>query len=161
AGLVTPQSFAAMRARNFGLRCLSEPVTVERCAQEIALYDRDEACAVAEHARREADVEHLLDAFERLYAELLTGARRPTIDARAPAEAVARFLNDHLPRRPGDGRWPWMAEKHAFEQRLGTLEQSQAELAGRLDAAQRSNVDLAAQLRAAEAERAHNRQQLH
>src|SRR5262249_59918154 len=57
-GLVTTQNFAAMRARNFGLRCLTEPVTVERCAQEIALYDRDEVCAVAERARREADVEH-------------------------------------------------------------------------------------------------------
>jgi hypothetical protein len=157
-GLVTMENFATMRARNFGLRCLSEPVTVERCAQEIELYDRDEVCAVAKHARRDADLDQLLDAFERLHAELLTGARRPAIDPRAHSEAVGRFLNDHLPRRPGDGRWPWMAEKHALQQRLEALERSHAEFADRLEDARRSNVDLAAQLRAAEEERAQSRQ---
>src|SRR6202158_1838063 len=39
AGLVTSHSFAALRTRNFGLRCLSDDVTVDRCIQEIDRYD--------------------------------------------------------------------------------------------------------------------------
>ncbi len=54
----------------------------------------------AERARHGADLEQLLDDFERLYAEVLDGARRPSMAKDAHARAVARFLHEYLPRRP-------------------------------------------------------------
>jgi hypothetical protein len=73
AGLVTSRNYHALRKQNFGLRSLNEPVTVERCVEEIGRYDRDDAVAVADLARRDADLEVALDGFEKLYAEVRGG----------------------------------------------------------------------------------------
>jgi glycosyltransferase involved in cell wall biosynthesis len=128
AGLVTMQNFDSSRAQNFGIRCLHEAPTIEHCIQEIGRYDPDDAALVASRARDEADLEKVLDRLERLYAEVLTGPRRPEITAEAHERAVARFLHDYLPRRPADPRWPWLAERerlesevHALHLRIGEL----------------------------------------
>jgi len=154
-GLVTSDNFAAMRARNFGLRCLGESVTLERCLTEIDRYDPVDAASVVERARREADLEHLLDAFEKLYRELLTC--RPTFDRGAHETALARFLHDYLPRRPGDGRWPWMAERHDLIQRLEALERSNSESAARLEFAEREREARFAELQQRLAQSEHER----
>lgn len=125
-GLVTSANFASFRARNFGIRSLSEPLTVERCIAEIARYDNTDAALVAEQARRECNLECLLDAFEGLYDEVLNGNRRQAINANAHEMAVARFLHEYLPRHPGDKRWPWLAER---AQLLGEIHEATAELA--------------------------------
>jgi hypothetical protein len=121
-GLVTSQNFNSMRANNFGLRCLSDAVTVERCISEVGYYDRFDASLVAVRARSEADLELLLDRFEHLYAEILTGNRRPMIDRNAHERAAARFLHENLPRRPDDGRWPWLTEREDLQREIGALE---------------------------------------
>jgi glycosyltransferase involved in cell wall biosynthesis len=154
-GLVTSDNFAAMRARNFGLRCLGESVTLERCLTEIDRYDPVDAASVVERARREADLEHLLDAFEKLYRELLTC--RPTFDRGAHETALARFLHDYLPRRPGDDRWPWMAERHDLIQRLEALERSNSESAARLEFAEREREARFAELQQRLAQSEHER----
>jgi len=154
-GLVTSDNFAAMRARNFGLRCLGESVTLERCLTEIDRYDPVDAASVVERARREADLEHLLDAFEKLYRELLTC--RPTFDRGAHETALARFLHDYLPRRPGDDRWPWMAERHDLIQRLEALERSNSESAARLEFAKREREARFAELQQRLAQSEHER----
>jgi hypothetical protein len=122
AGLVTPQNFDRLRAQNFGVRCLRETATIEHCMQEISRYDPGEAALVTSRARDEADLEKILDRFEVLYAEVLTGQRRPEIAADTHARAVAQFLHDYLPRRPGDPRWPWLAEKERLESDVQTLQ---------------------------------------
>jgi len=122
AGLVTSDNFEALRARNFGLRTLWEPVTVERCIEEIRRYDRRDAIGVSQQARQEADLEKLLDEFERLYADVLEGPRRPRITPQARERAMARFLFENLPRRPGDTRWPWISERDNLQNSIEGLE---------------------------------------
>jgi hypothetical protein len=126
AGLVTSQNYAGLRARNFGLRCLAEPVTVDRCLAEIARYDAGDAAAVGQRARREADLEMLLDAFEALYEDVLSGPRRPHITAEAHARAITRFLHDNLPRLPEDSRWPCVEREH-LQRQLAALERQTEE----------------------------------
>lgn len=137
AGLVTPGNFEALRALNFGLRSLTGPNTVERCVQEIGRYDAAAASQVAERARADADLTKLIDQFERLYDEVLTGARRPVITAEARERAAARFLYEYLPRRPGDMRWPWLAERESLRQDVEAATRQAGALASRLDEAQR------------------------
>jgi hypothetical protein len=130
AGMVTSRNYETMRAHNFGLRSLTEPVTVETCIAEASRYDAHDAALVSERARRDADLEKSLDRFEQLYTEVLGGVRPPSFAPEAHAEAVARFLHDCLPRRIHDSRWPWVGE---------TIEG----LRGDLDAAQRARNEFA------------------
>ena len=117
---------------NFGLRCLAEPITVERCVQEIGRYDPLDASRVAERSRVDADLSKLLDKFEKLYDEVLTGARRPFVAVEARERAVARFLHENLPRRPGDTRWPWLAEREHLQQEVETFTHKTGALTSRL-----------------------------
>jgi hypothetical protein len=133
AGLVTPENFGRLRAQNFGLRCLHEPVTVDHCLQEIARYDPDQAALVTRRARDEADLEKSLDRFETLYHEVLTGPRRPEMAGDAHARAIAQFLHAYLPRRPRDSRWPWMAEKERLESEVEALHARIGQLSERLE----------------------------
>jgi hypothetical protein len=112
AGLVTTQNFAKLRDLNFGLRSLTQAVTVERCVEEISRYDADDAAAVAVRARREADLENLIDRFESLHEQVLNEWPKTEITADARQAAEARFLHENLPRKPGgEYRWPGLAER--------------------------------------------------
>jgi hypothetical protein len=128
SGLVTSNNFATLRARNFGLRSLSETLTIDRCVNAVGRYDAADATRVAEAAREDADLEKLLDQFEKLYGELLS--HPPIITSEAQERAVARFLHENLPRRPGDARWPWMAEREHLQQEIQSLERVVLELTG-------------------------------
>jgi predicted translin family RNA/ssDNA-binding protein len=122
SGIVTSRNFRTLRTRNFGLRTLVEPVTVDRCLAEIRGYDAQEAPRVAEQARCDADLERSLDQFEQLYTEILQGPRRPSFAPEEHAYAVARFLHENLPRRPVDPRWPFMAERQQLQDRIASIE---------------------------------------
>lgn len=137
SGLVTSHNFESLRAMNFGLRCLTEPLAVDRCVQGIGRYDPDDASRVANRARADADLNKLLDKFEQLYDDVLTGARRPSVTEEAREHAIARFLHENLPRRPGDTRWPWLAEREGLQQNIETLTHKVGALTGRLDDLQR------------------------
>lgn len=122
AGLVTTDNYDLLRARNFGLRSLDAPVTIERCVEEIRRYDPADALRVAARARGEAGLETRLDELERLYVDILAGSRRPTITPAAHEQAVARFLHDYLPRRPADPRWPWLGLREEMLREIESLE---------------------------------------
>lgn len=170
AGLVTSDNFVALQSRNFGLRSLNETVTVERCIREIQRYDRTDAIRVSERARGEADLEKLLDEFEKLYSLVTSGPRRPSIAPGAHERAMARFLHENLPRKPGDPRWPWIAEQEKLQTCIRTLEARLLEVSNQLGEARKRpaflqsldarlaevSAELAeARERAADAERAH------
>jgi hypothetical protein len=143
AGLVTSRNFEALRAMNFGLRSFAETVSINRCVQDIGRYDPDDASRVAESARADADLSKLLDQFEKLYDEVLTGARRPFVTAEARERAAARFLHENLPRRPGDARWPWLAERETLQREVGSLDHKVGALTDRLDELQRQLTETA------------------
>ncbi len=132
AGFVTSDNFETLRARNFGLRTLADPITIGRCVEEIQRYDRSDAIRVSARARREADLQKLLNEFEKLYLEALNGTRRPLITLEAHEHAMARFLHENLPRRPGDKRWPWISRRAELEACVLTLETRLAETCDRL-----------------------------
>lgn len=88
AGLVTTRNFDELRRRNFGVRALSRPVTVDALAEEIAAYDPLEVTRISERARSEADIETVVAAYEALYAE----ARGPGPEASDDREALVEYL---------------------------------------------------------------------
>jgi Glycosyltransferase Family 4 len=144
-GLVTPDNFASLRAMNFGLRCLTKPVTVDRCLEQIARYDRDEAAKVAACARDAADLDSLIVQYEQLYADVIGGARKPSVTDAARQHAEARFLHTYLPRRPGDARWPWLAEREKLQreaEKTGVLAGEVNSLQGKLDALTREHDEM-------------------
>ncbi len=104
---------------------------------EIGCYDREDASRVVEWARADADLSKLLGKFEELYDEVLTGARRPSVTTEARERAVARFLHENLPRRPGDARWPWLAERENLQREVETFAHKAGALTSRLDELQR------------------------
>jgi hypothetical protein len=127
AGLVTSENFAALRARNFGVRSLTAPVSVEGLIAEVRRYDSEDARRVSERARHDADLERLLDAFDALYDKVISAARASPVRREAHEAAVARFLHAYLPRLPRDPRWPWLAEREALNERIAQLERHLAE----------------------------------
>jgi hypothetical protein len=134
SGFVTSRNFDQLRERNFGLRSLGPVATVDRYVEEIGRYDAADALIVADRARREADLERLLDGFEDLYAQVLNGPRRPTVTPDAHQRAVQDFLHQHLPRRPTDTRWPWIAEREQLQSEIQALRNRIAELSDRVNA---------------------------
>lgn len=133
AGLVTSRNFVALRATNFGLRSLSRDVTVERLMKEIDSYDVNDAIQVSRRARAEADLTKLLDQYENLYDEALSGPRRPDVTPQMQQRAVSEFLHAYLPRVPGDVRWPWLQERQELQRQIAAYEQNLSELGDRLE----------------------------
>jgi hypothetical protein len=138
AGLVTTENFAALRARNFGVRSLTGAITVEGLVEQVRRYDCDDARRVAEQARREADLERQLDALEALYAQVIAAAAAAPVSREAHDAAVGRFLQAYLPRRQNDPRWPG---RQALDERI-------AELEGRLADAAKAELALRCELEA-------------
>jgi len=146
AGLVTSENFSMLRDRNFGLRSLVAPIRAEPLIENVERYDRNDAAVVCQRARREADLERLLDDFDTLYAEILTGARRPAIPQGGHEAAVAQFLHDFLPRRPSDSRWPGLRQQEALRRRSQQLEKELADAAQAQDVLHGRNQQLEREL---------------
>jgi uncharacterized coiled-coil protein SlyX len=132
AGLATTENFAALRAKNFGVRSLTGAITVEGLVEQVRRYDCDDARQVAEQAQREADLERQLDTLDALYAQVIAAAATAPVSREAHDAAVARFLHAYLPRRQNDPRWPG---RQALDERI-------AELEGRLADAAEAEVAL-------------------
>ncbi len=129
AGFVTPSNFHRLRRHNFALRSLVEPLTVKSIMAEIARYNAAEAAEAARIARREAPFEKTLDQFIGLYHEAIDMARAERWSDEAHARALIGFLHDYLPRRPGDGRWLFTAEREHLLQCIAEYEKNLAHTA--------------------------------
>ena len=136
AGLVTSENYQDLRAKNFGLRTLTESNTIEACIREIGRYDPQDASRVSARARHDAGLALQLDRFETLYREVLDGSRRPRITPEAHERAMAQFLHDNLPRRPADIRWPWLALREELRRDVLQLEARLGEAQDRLAASE-------------------------
>jgi len=99
--LVTAEDFPYLRSRNFGIRLLQHPHTVDWYAQQLAAYRPDDAKAVQALVRQTAGlsgtVDRLLDLYQ--HAIMAPGARPIAADGHALAaqRAAARHLCEVLP----------------------------------------------------------------
>lgn len=123
-GMVSSANFAELRRLNFGLRSLSRPVSVKGLCAEIDLYDAQDAAEVSRTARRDADLERLLDRLEAVYAEAIAA---PWPDPAAVRSATLEFLRKTLPRARADHRWPWTQERDEMAGRIAQLDRELAE----------------------------------
>jgi hypothetical protein len=92
-GMVTGADVERLRALNFGLRALREPVSVEVLLREIARYNPDDAAAATRYVRQSAGMGTMIDAALNLYADVLTEHHdQPAIDLAEERREYAMYL---------------------------------------------------------------------
>jgi Glycosyltransferase Family 4 len=69
--MITADLVPRLRQWNFGARTLSDPLDVDRLAQEIQKYDPAGAAAVSAMIRQDAALDVALDRYEELYREVM------------------------------------------------------------------------------------------
>lgn len=113
---VTSGNVERVRALNFGVRLLRDPISADAVASRLALYDPAEATAVRESLRAEAGLDAAVDRLLALYTEVLAEhAAAPPADLAAELAAASRYLR-HGPLTGGDlGR----AERERLQVALG------------------------------------------
>src|SRR5207244_2436350 len=99
--MVTTAALDRVRALNFGVRTLREPLAPEVIAREIARYDAADAARVSRRIRAEAGREAAVDEIVGIYGEVLAEhARRPedTEDTRT-ASLYLQWLGPFLKKQ--------------------------------------------------------------
>lgn len=89
--LVTPANYDALRARNFGIRELTQPHDVAWYGAQIARYRASDAAAVAARVRTEAGMEPAIDRLLDIYAAAMTLPPGPGDPALAAARHCCRI----------------------------------------------------------------------
>ncbi|HKO41871.1 MAG TPA: glycosyltransferase [Pyrinomonadaceae bacterium] len=93
--LVTTAELERLRALNFGVRALSQPLDADRLAMEIRRYDAADATEVSSRIRSDAGLETAVSELVELYDEVIAEYRaQNTIDDAGAAEgrAAAAYL---------------------------------------------------------------------
>lgn len=91
--MVTSGEFDRLRALNFGVRLLNQPITAAGIARELARYDTADAAEVSRRVRTEAGLAPVVDRYEALYEEVLAEHRsRPLPGAEEEGRAMAAYL---------------------------------------------------------------------
>jgi len=93
--MVDSDNFGRLRPLNFGLKTLSQPLSADGLAAQLARYDRDDAAAVRDRVRREADLSDVTGRFLALYREI-AGGRAASLQEEGRANAV--YLRTLAPR---------------------------------------------------------------
>jgi glycosyltransferase involved in cell wall biosynthesis len=88
--IVAEQGFDEMRARNFGVRCLQQPHSVDWYRTQIAAYDAAAAGRISRRVRDDADLERAADRLLEIYARAMTGHRQHPV-AGTTAEECTRW----------------------------------------------------------------------
>ena len=156
--MVDSNNFVNLRPLNFGLKALSQPLSADVLAAQVARYDRDDAAAVRDRVRREANVSDVVDRLLVLYQEVAGGRTAlPEDEGRANAwylRALAPRIkeNDEFHLRLADAaeetrRWrlgneclnesvEWLeASRSRLEERTSGLESEAHALREELDRA--------------------------
>ena len=97
--MVTTTNVKELRPLNFGLRCLTHPITCAAISREIASYDPTDAALVSDFTRKTAGADAVFDRFVSLYKEVIDQhrnqyRRNPTAEDRA----AAAYLRGLVPR---------------------------------------------------------------
>jgi hypothetical protein len=91
ASLVTPENYAALRARNFGIRELKHPHDVAWYGDQIARYSASAAAAVSARVRAEAGIEPAIDRLLDIYRAAMAAPPGPGDASRAAAVHCCRI----------------------------------------------------------------------
>jgi glycosyltransferase involved in cell wall biosynthesis len=128
--LVDPGNFDDLRPLNFGFGALSSPVSAEAVSARLARYHRDDATAVRDRVRGEANLSKAVGRFLMLYREVAVGrAALPEDEGRANAaylRVVAPRIkeNDRFHLRVADA----VAQTDAWRRRAEKAEADLAQL---------------------------------
>ncbi len=91
--MVTAREFAALRARNLGIRTLDRPVSPEVLAGEVGRYDAADAAEASRLARESADLASIVGSLVAVYEEALAeDAAAGPPDREAEERAAASYL---------------------------------------------------------------------
>lgn len=114
--MVTTRNFNTLRRKNFGLRVLDQPLTVEILSEQIGRYDALDAMEVSRKVRATAGLHEMVDQILGIYASVLAcWAAQPVQDIEAESLAYSSYLGsiaDHVYRDAGiswklRGSLPW------------------------------------------------------
>lgn len=90
--MVSTGNFAELRPNNFGFRTLRNPPTVKNIAAAIQAYDAEDAAAVRNLVRTQADVKNSVGEIVQLYEEVVAENAGRTSDATAEMRAAGAYL---------------------------------------------------------------------
>ncbi len=88
-GMVTSAGVGGLRRLNFGIRALYRPVTSQNIQAELSRYDALDALAVSQWVRKNCGMEPAVDAWERLYADVLADP----VPTSGEGPAAAKYLS--------------------------------------------------------------------
>lgn len=92
--LVTTANVERLRALNFGIRTLTQPLTASAICDQLKRYDPEDALEVSKWVRARATAEAAIDALVKLYELTIEEHRQATAsDFAAEQIAVARYLS--------------------------------------------------------------------
>jgi hypothetical protein len=142
--LVTRANFDELRRWNFGLRTVSQPLTVAGAEAELRRYDAAEAGAVSAHARERCELRPAVDRLLALYADVLDGvANRPPAPPLEWGAAAAAYLEKWADRYKRGAeeelqQSQWADRAAIAEARLAAAQDEHRLQGQRLTAAERS-----------------------
>lgn len=112
AGLVTSENVARLRRLNFGIRSLSNPLTLDAVSSAIAAYDAGDAARVSHFIRENASAadlhEQLLALHEAILAEFRAGGATEWQEESRAAAAYLRLATDAV--RPAEANLNLIAQ---------------------------------------------------
>ncbi len=91
--MVSMRNLESLRAMNFGIRVLSQPLSLEGVLREIANYDSEDAEEVAGAIRAGSELQSAVDRILAIYNEVRAGLSTVPNDTSA-AQSAARYLED-------------------------------------------------------------------
>lgn len=102
AGLASTRNHAALRAKNYGLRSLTRPVTAANLRAEIEAYAPRDSEALSALARPDADFGRMLERYLELYRLAIADMEAVPVEEESYLLALSGFLRDVLPRGSAD-----------------------------------------------------------
>ena len=154
--LVTARELDRLRPLNFGIRALSEPISVDGIERQIALYDSRDAAEVSQRIRATAGRDEAIDRIEALYQDAIKEFRsRADSDARSELLASSRYLRSLGPRLKDQtaAASSWVESRLAAKDSRLAAKESELEATNAQIAARESELEAAkAQLSARDSE---------
>ncbi len=94
-----------LRAYNFGVRLLRDPITIGGVRERLSAYDATDAVEVCRRIREQAGLDAAVDRLLEIYRQVLERHRADPLDPKAGARAISHYLR-HGPLSGGSFHRP-------------------------------------------------------